>query len=74
MMVSCLCSFLPPISSPLPPLVSDDGVVRRVNHGSVVDGGEIPVHQVEVIHAQHRGPDGLDLYVSEVLPDAAMSA
>lgn len=61
-------------TSRLSPLVPDDGVVRGVDHGGVVDGGELAVHQVKVIEAQHGRPDGFDLYVGEVLPDAAMAA
>lgn len=48
--------------------------MRGVDHGGVVDGGELAVHQVKVIEAQHGRPDGFDLYVGEVLPDAAMAA
>lgn len=61
-------------TSRLSSLVSDDGVVRGVDHGGVVDGGELAVHQVKVIEAQHSRPDGFDLDVGEVLPDAAMAA
>lgn len=58
----------------LPPLVSDDGVVRRVDHRGVVDCGEISVHQVKVVHAEQSGPDGFDLDVGKVFPNAAMTA
>lgn len=57
-----------------PPPVPDDGVVRRVDHGAVVDGGEVSVHQLKLVRAQQRGPDGFDLDVGEVLSDAAMAA
>lgn len=59
--------------SRLPPPVSDDGVVRGVDHCGVVDCGEISVHKVELVHAQQRGPDGFDLDVSKVFSDAAMT-
>lgn len=58
----------------LSPLVSDDGVVRGVNHGCVVDCGEVTIDQVELVKAQHGRPDGLDLNVGKVLPDAAVTA
>lgn len=58
----------------LPPLVSDDGVMRGVDHRRVVDRGEISVHQLKLVHAKQRGPDGLDLDVGKVLPDAAVAA
>lgn len=45
-----------------------------VNHGGVVDCGEVAVHQVKVVQAQHGGPDGLDLHVGKVLPDATVTA
>lgn len=67
-MLGCLCLSL------LPPLVSDDGVVRRVDHRGVVDCGEISVHQVKVVHAEQSGPDGFDLDVGKVFPNAAMTA
>lgn len=44
-----------------------------VDHGGVVDGGEISVHQIEVIQTQYCGPDGLDLDVGKVLSNAAMT-
>lgn len=47
----CPCS-LQCFPSLLSPLVSDDGVVRGVNHCGVVDCGEISVHQVKVVQAQ----------------------
>ena len=58
----------------LSPLVSDDGVVRGVNHCGVVDCGEISIRKVEFIHTQHGGPDCFDLYVGKVFSDAAMTA
>lgn len=57
-----------------PPLVSDDGVVRGVDHRGVVDGGEMAIHQVKLVHAQQSGPDGFDLDVGKVLPDATVAA
>lgn len=57
-----------------PPLVSDDGVVGRVDHRGVVDGGEVTVHQVKFVHAQQGWPDGFDLDVGKVLPDATVPA
>lgn len=56
------------------PLVSDDGVVRGVDHRGVVDGGEVTVHQVKFVHAQQSRPDGFDLDVGKVLPDAPVAA
>lgn len=47
--------------------------MRGVNHRCVVDCGEIPVHQLKLEHAQQRGPDGFDLDISEVLPNAAVA-
>ena len=48
--------------------------MRGVNHGGVVDGGEVSVHQLKVVHAQQSRPDGFDLHVGKVLSDAAMAA
>lgn len=45
-----------------------------VDHRGVVDGGEITIHQVKLVHAQQSGPDGFDLDVGEVLPDAAVAS
>lgn len=56
------------------PLVSDDGVAGGVDHRGVVDGGEITVHQVKFVHAQQSRPDGFDLDVGKVLPDAPVAA
>lgn len=58
----------------LPPLVSDDGVVWGMDHGCVVDCGEVAIDQVKFEKAQHGRPDGLDLNVGKVLPDAAVTA
>lgn len=57
-----------------PPLVSDDGLVRCVDHGGVVDGGEVAVGQVKLVEAQQSRPDGFDLHVGKVLADAAVAA
>lgn len=46
----------------------------RVDHGGVVDGGEVTVHQVKLVHAQQSRPDGFDLDVGKVLPDAAVAS
>lgn len=51
-LVSLLPAVFPVTLSLFSPLVSDDGVVRGVDHCGVVDCGEIPVHQVKVVHAQ----------------------
>lgn len=48
--------------------------MRGVNHRGVVNGGEVSVHQLKVVHAQQSRPDGFDLHVGKVLPDAAMAA
>lgn len=65
------CSTAPSLG---PPLVSDDGVVRGVDHRGVVDGGEITIHQVKFVHAQQSRPDGFDLDVGKVLPNATVAA
>lgn len=57
-----------------PPLVSDDGPVGRVDHGGVVDGGEVAVGQVKLVEPQQSRPDGFDLHVGKVLADAAVAA
>lgn len=57
-----------------PPLVSDDRPVRRVDHGGVVDGGEVAVGQVKLVEPQQSRPDGFDLHVGKVLADAAVAA
>lgn len=57
-----------------PPLVSDDGPVGRVDHGGVVDGGEVAVGQVKLVEPQQSWPDGFDLHVGKVLADAAVAA
>lgn len=48
--------------------------MRGVNHGGVVDRGEVAVDQIELVEAQHGGPDGLDLNVGKVFSYAAMPA
>lgn len=58
----------------MPPLVSDDRVVGGVDHRGVVDGGKITIHQVKFVHAQQSRPDGFNLDVGKVLPDAAVAA
>ncbi len=57
----------------LPPCVSDDGVVWRVDHGRVVHGGEVSLHQLEVVQPQHSRPDGFNLNVGEVFSDTAVA-
>lgn len=44
-----LSSLSPSLFSPL---VSDNGLVRGVDHCGVVDCGEISVNQVKLVHAQ----------------------
>lgn len=61
------------VSLVFPACVLDHGVVGGVDHGGVVDGGEISVHQLEVEGSQHEGPDGLDLHVGEVLTDTPVA-
>ncbi len=57
----------------LPPCVSDDGVVWRVDHGRVVHGGEVSLHQLEVVQPQHSRPDGFNLNVGEVFSNTAVA-
>lgn len=48
--------------------------MRRVDHGGVVDGGEVAVGQVKLVEPQQSRPDGFDLHVGKVLADAAVAA
>lgn len=48
--------------------------MRRVDHGGVVDGGEVAVGQVKLVEPQQSGPDGFDLHVGKVLANAAVAA
>jgi hypothetical protein len=52
--------------------VADNGFLGRMDHGGVVDIGEVSVDEVKPVATEQSGPDGLDLHVGERLPNAAV--
>lgn len=56
-----------------PAFIPDDGIKRGVDHGLVVDPGEVAIDQLKLKDPEHDWPDGLDLDVGKVLADASMA-
>ena len=53
--------------------VADDGVLRCLDHGGLVDVREATIDEVELVELEEGRHDGLHLHVGERLTNAAVT-
>ena len=53
-----------------PRRIADDGSLGGVDQGGEVHLREVPIHQLQLVHPQQCGHNGLDLHVGKRLSDA----